>query len=179
MKIYIAGASKEPERVRRWMSAARTAGLVITLDWLAVIEAVGHANEGLSDEDRTKYAVDDWRAVREADLVWLLAPENPSTGAWVELGLALAGQIEVIVSGPARHRSIFAALATEYDHDEDAFAAIVVRHIRSRTGQLPRLLEIIHTLEVDLDAMRRAANVVARLGGEDLPFPDPAERASA
>lgn len=128
IRIYIAGASREPVRVRAWITAAQRAGWHVTLDWLAAIEAVGTANEGLSHDDRERYAADDWRAVRSADVVWVLAPEQPSIGCWVEMGLALAsGHAHVVVSGPARERTIFGALAEEHTTDAAAFMALVQR----------------------------------------------------
>lgn len=134
LRVYVAGASKEPERVRWAMDAVRALGCEITLDWLAVIEAEGAANEGLTDAVRRRAARADLDAVGDADVLWLLAPSNASTGAWVELGAALSGRAwaahpgGVIVSGPARHRCIFAALADEeHDTDEAALASLRVR----------------------------------------------------
>lgn len=128
-RIYVAGASKEPTRVRDAMGCAREAGFDLTLDWLAAIEKAGAANEGLSDGDRRHYAADDLAAVADADFVWLLAPDNASTGAWVELGYAIAlrdaigssPRPRIVVSGRARVRCIFAAFA-DYESDNDANA---------------------------------------------------------
>lgn len=133
LRVYVAGASKEPERVRAAMEAVRAAGFKITLDWLAAIEEAGAANEGLSDEDRRRYAKEDLRSVQRADVVWVLAPESTSTGAWVELGFALAirdgcgwNDLAIVVSGAARTRCIFAALAdAEFDSDEEALAWVL------------------------------------------------------
>lgn len=130
MKLYIAGASREPERVRAMMEAAKALGFDLTLDWLAVIEAVGAANEGLTDEQRRHHAREDLCAV-DADVVWVLAPSVPSAGAWCEMQRAIdrvefgppreRGGPLLVVSGPARLRCIFASLADyEYDTDEVA-----------------------------------------------------------
>lgn len=126
MRIYVAGASKEPERVRAAMTAVQMHGHELTLDWLAEIETAGAANEGLCDADRIRYAEADLRAVADADVVWLLAPEAPSAGCWVELGAAVTrGSAYIVVSGPARVRCIFAALAdVEVDDDAEALRAI-------------------------------------------------------
>lgn len=135
MKLYIAGASKEPERVRAMMEAAEALGFELTLDWLHVIEVEqGGAANPACDVLRRRFARDDLRAVREADIVWVLAPENASTGSWCELQHAIdmrdwVPRIDrrlgllplVLVSGPARLRCIFASLADyEYDTDEVA-----------------------------------------------------------
>jgi nucleoside 2-deoxyribosyltransferase len=126
LRVYVAGASKEPERVRWAMDSLRSAGCKVTLDWLAVIEKAGSANEGLSDAQRARAAHDDLVGVQVADVLWVLAPENTSTGAWVELGYALALGTIVVVSGHARTRSIFAALAGhEFDSDDEALEHIV------------------------------------------------------
>jgi nucleoside 2-deoxyribosyltransferase len=127
VRIYVAGASKEPQRVRWAMDGVRDLGCELTLDWLAVIDAAGAANEGLNDAERRKYARADLAAVRCADLVWLLAPDNASTGAWVELGYAVACGVPIVVSGRARTRCIFASLGAEFDEDIDALAYVALR----------------------------------------------------
>ena len=128
LRAYIAGASAEADRVRHWMDQVECQpDMQLTLDWLAAIEAHGGlANQGLSDDDREAVSAANWRAIQEADVVWLLAPQLPSAGAWVELGLAIAsGRVRVLVSGPARLRSIFCALAEEHDSDHEAWGALV------------------------------------------------------
>ncbi len=144
--VYIAGASARPfrERTRKWMRkvCAPSSSMTLTLDWLSIIEHVeaqgGGANEGLTDEERREYGEADWQAVRRADVVWVLAPENSSTGAWCELAFALAhnrfagqrrdprdSRPRVLISGPASRRCIFAALAQEFDTDEAAYAHLL------------------------------------------------------
>src|SRR5262249_23058209 len=132
MKIYIAGASSEPERVRAAMDAARKLGFEVTVDWLAAIAEAGAANAGLSVADRIKYANADRAGVENADIVWLLAPAGSSTGAWVELGYALGLRSDrtmlrplwqTIVSGPAQDRCIFAELCDlKFREDAEALA---------------------------------------------------------
>jgi nucleoside 2-deoxyribosyltransferase len=132
LRVYVAGASAEPERVRWAVAAVRAMGAEVAIDWLAAIEEAGAANEGLTDADRVRYAQDDLCAVEDADVMWLLAPVEPSAGAWVELGYALAlaankrAPDRIVVSGSARVRCIFAALADEeHDRDEDALASLL------------------------------------------------------
>ena len=126
-RVYVAGASKERHRCRGAMKMIQRSGFEITCDWLAAIEAEGLANEGLNDAKRRHYADEDLRGVERADLVWVLAPEAASTGSWTELGAALIlrrlglGAGVIVVSGPARERSIFAVHADfETDHDLEA-----------------------------------------------------------
>jgi hypothetical protein len=127
LAVYVAASSREMPRARWAMDALRAAGVRITCDWVAAIEAAGAANEGLTDEQRRRYASEDLYGLRLADVVWLLAPETPSAGAWVELGYAMAWRhLRIVVSGPSRVRCVFAALADlETDRDEDALAEIV------------------------------------------------------
>jgi hypothetical protein len=143
VKIYIAGASKEPARVRAMMDAVKEFGLEITLDWLATIKAEGAANEGLDDNKRRRYARADFDAVGNADWIWVLAPDltSSSAGCWAELGYAQAlfdvrsGALfprrkglglhhpRIIVSGLGRVKCIFTSLVErEFDHDGEALA---------------------------------------------------------
>lgn len=111
MKLYLAGSSKERRTIAAYMHELTRAGHVITHDWVAAMDACPLAEADLDVSDARRYALDDLRGVRAADVVWFLAPETISTGAWVELGYALgihAGAI--IVSGETP--SIFARLAS-------------------------------------------------------------------
>lgn len=125
LRVYVAGASKEAQRCRYMMDAVVRVGAVLTLDWLAAIEKEGAANEGLTHEKRQHYAKEDMQAVLDAHVLFLLAPMLPSTGAWTELGIALAAnklrkhKITIITAGPqsAREKSIFCAQGFEYEYD--------------------------------------------------------------
>ncbi len=119
MRVFVAGASAEAERVRAAMDRVEVEGWTLALDWLAAIEKEGTAND-MPRAKRATYALIDWDAVRGADVLWLLAPHRPSTGAWVELGLALAHGVRVVTSGPASERCIYAACGAEVLEDRDA-----------------------------------------------------------
>ena len=126
-KIYVAGASKEAARCRAMIDAVKALGYELTLDWLAEIEKAGAANEGLEHPERQRYAIADMEAVVKADILLVLAPDAFSTGAWVELGIALGHNalaadswgvvrtppIRIIVSGSetAIAKCIFTSLA--------------------------------------------------------------------
>lgn len=126
LRVYVAGASAEPDRARWAMDAVRASGAEVAHDWLAAIEAAGSANGGLAHVVRQRAATECLEAVESSDVLWLLAPETPSAGAWVELGAALGAGIEVIASGPACGRSIFCSLAVD-ECPTDADALEIVR----------------------------------------------------
>lgn len=125
MRVYVAGASREMDRCAAAMALVRELGGTITCDWVEAIRASGSpANEGKTDEERRADATEDLKGVSDADVLWLLAPEGTSAGAWTELGYALALRsttrhhesgrpLRIVVSGRASARSIFAALADE------------------------------------------------------------------
>jgi hypothetical protein len=127
VKVYVAGASREPERVRRWMDMLRGAGHEITHDWLAAMEAAPAPDHLMSTTALLPYALADQAAVLEADVVWVLAPEAPSTGCWVELGMALQAGRRVVVSGPGARRCIFSAMARVMATDAEAFELVTDR----------------------------------------------------
>jgi len=134
LRLYIATASNPLEEAERRIADARAAGFEITHDWTKDVRSAGNAS--LDDPRiRTSAAKADLRGVETADVVWLIQPENASTGAWVELGYALAlkeaenskhaaKRPRIVVSG-ASTRCIFADLADDRftDHD-DAFVFI-------------------------------------------------------
>lgn len=117
-ECYLAGASAEPDItvVERYMALLREAGHVITFDWTKAVRAVGNGSP--PDKDvRSSAAITDLQGVERCQIFWLLQPSNQSTGAWVELGHALAFKKVrsllgtkrpiIIVSG-ATERCIFA-----------------------------------------------------------------------
>lgn len=126
MKLYLAASSREADRVRRAQLAIRERGWLLTLDWLTELEsnlARGVRDADLSREDQRRHAQADLDAIREADVVWLLAPQEPTKGAWTELGFALGIGKPVVVSGAAS--CIFLELAAlRCDSDESAPGAI-------------------------------------------------------
>lgn len=126
MKIYVSGASAEADAIAQYMSRLRAGGIEITLDWVAGLKAniaEGKTDALLTNEERAQYAEADLDAIAQADVFWLLAPENPSTGSWVELGYALSCQdgLSIFVSGPGRTRCIFVACADgQFQSHEEA-----------------------------------------------------------
>ena len=116
LNVYVAGSVRERmERAVPVIAQLRAAGVEITLDWTTDIDP--SASESRSDADvpddvRRRAAEDDMDGVRRADFVLLLAPdERGSSGAWVELGVALALKIPVVVTGQMARRTIFTSMA--------------------------------------------------------------------
>lgn len=121
LRVYVAGASAEPERVRWAMDALRELGCEV-YDW-----RVGYRpTEELTREERAAAARADLAAMDGADFIWCLAPAGRSD-CLVELGYAVAWAglgTRVLVSGPVTSRGIFAALLEEHDEDEHALGEI-------------------------------------------------------
>jgi hypothetical protein len=112
MKIYLAGASKEIDNVKRYRDAVISLGHEITHDWIADIEreaSKGVTDHDLTDDEARRYAQKDLRGIASADLFWFLLPGLPSPGAWFEFGFAVrmfqgTGFPKLIVSGYSRGR---------------------------------------------------------------------------
>lgn len=133
MKIYVAGASAELERAESAIASLRAAGHEITHDWPAVIRRVriegGQKDSDLTDEERHGHAHDDLLAVERADVLWLLVPDAPTSGAWVELGFAIGlawpdtateGPRLVIVSGAKHRNALFCSMGDQAFDDDQA-----------------------------------------------------------
>lgn len=126
--VYVAGSSGEIESCASWAHRLRDAGHDVERDWPAIASANGGPNpRDAQHELRLDLAEGDLRGVFNASIFWLLVPDAPSCGAWVELGYAWSLRRKIIVSGDWR-KSIFTSLADlRFDQHEAAF-----RHI---TGQ--------------------------------------------
>lgn len=128
MNIYVAGSSLEVALIEEYMRRLRAAGHIITHDWtVPVRESAQIAQRDLTEADRWRHARADRQGVLDADIFWMLIPTTPSSGAWVELGIAAGGGRPglSIVSGDWR-RSIFTSLADQrFDTHAEAFAFIM------------------------------------------------------
>lgn len=127
MKIYVAGASKEIDRIEGFMARLRAAGHVITLDWTVEVRSAGSGSPD-DDELRKACARADLLGVEACDVFWIVKPDegSTSTGAWVELGHALAfGGKTTVASGTSR-KCIFADLVDhDFDDHEEALAFLL------------------------------------------------------
>ena len=120
--VYVAGASAErAKRAKPVMAALSRAGYVITHDWTEAVDMHGANNEHgqLTPADLEECAIADFYGVKTADIVVLLSPEGPSTGAWAELGMALAFRCQVLIAGKCDH-CIFSWLPQCRRFDTDA-----------------------------------------------------------
>lgn len=115
-KIYVAGPRDQAKQVAAYMDGLRRAGYLVTHDWTA-----GVLSPGVPDAERTPsiqnaIAQEDMAGIRDAAVVWLLAPSAGGTGCWVELGYALGisspaagGWHRTVVVSGAADRTIFCA----------------------------------------------------------------------
>lgn len=128
--VYVAGASKELERCKRWIAELEKTGIRVTTDWTKPVEKYGSAGLELSQPEKWFFARGNLRGIDEATLVWLLAPplEATSVGMWIEFGYALyaTNRKKILVSPPVSNRCIFATLpqVVEFATDEEVFAFI-------------------------------------------------------
>jgi nucleoside 2-deoxyribosyltransferase len=137
VKVYIAASSREPERVRAAQRMLTELGIELTLDWLTSIEAnlaLGLRDSDLSIADQRQHANADLLAVEQADVLWLLAPKEPTKGAWIELGYALGHGTPVLVTGDAS--CIFLTLTDwQLPRDEDARERLALEQGHLAWGQ--------------------------------------------
>jgi hypothetical protein len=124
IKVYVAGASSERHtRAIPVIAKLRAAGVQITHDW------TDDPGFGVDPSQYTRKMAResarlDQKAVEAADCVLLLAPNKPSTGAWVELGIALGQRIPVWVAG--EHDCIFVESAHAFFWtDDEAVQALI------------------------------------------------------
>lgn len=132
-RVYVAGASSERnERAKPVIAVLRAVGFHITHDWTVSVDMnCGGNNQPkptITEDVLRQCAIDDFRGVEAADIFVLLAPQNASTGAWVELGIALAMASAckaVYISGKV-DRCIFALMpgCQRFETDEDLLKAL-------------------------------------------------------
>lgn len=131
LKVYVAASSRELERVDRALEGlSKIPNVEVTYRWIDDMRK--QMAKGLTDKDLTReeaLEVGDacLQGVYDADLVWLLYPNETTRGAWVELGYAralfdqnLIGRIVVSYEG----RTSAGASPLVLDDDEDYHEAL-------------------------------------------------------
>lgn len=116
--VYVAAASSEVLRAHRVMQAIRKMGFTVTHDW--TVPVLKYGPMGAPPDVLRAEAMADAEGVVTAAMFVFLAPTGPSTGAWWELGLAMAEGTPVFMSGESQ--CIFTRLldpAFLYACDED------------------------------------------------------------
>lgn len=126
LRVYIAGASAEVDLCERYRDRLHAHGIDVH-DWMSRVRTNPHRHDrAIPEAERRRIAAQNANAVAIADVFWLLVPETPTIGAWVELGIAFgSARPAVLVSGPFALRSIFADLADGFTEHEHAFDHVV------------------------------------------------------
>jgi hypothetical protein len=136
LAVYLAGASRELPRVKKYAKVLEESGLVrLTYRWWEAVEkhGVGLDHE-LTRELQAVHARADLDGLTEAQLVWCLWPDGPSAGVPLEFGYALAisndWPLRLVVSGEKSSSCIFSALAHYRDTSDLLGLAEVLRVAR-------------------------------------------------
>lgn len=123
--VYVAGSSKEIDRVRAVMAALIEGGCEIAYDWTQSVDEAriaGFSNNSDADvpfEVRRKCADDDIAAVKRSNAVLFLGSNaNNSRGAHVELGVGI-GREKIVVAVNGKH-TIFTDATGVYHTETDA-----------------------------------------------------------
>lgn len=129
--LYLAGASAEIDRARKWAQALRDADITVLSTWVEVIGKAGAANPAdATPEQLTKWTLRDEAEVKGSELLWLLLPAKGihTVGAYIELGIARASGKHIVTSG--LHRPIFTPVLADvsFATDEEAFEYIQTGH---------------------------------------------------
>jgi hypothetical protein len=116
MKVYVAGSTKEIERVRDMQKSVRDKGWDIILDWTKWIEGETGIEGPL--ERGSEIAIREISACQNADLTILLCPiVSSGLGCWIEVGAALASGNEVWIIEPRKDSVFWNHPAVTYFYD--------------------------------------------------------------
>lgn len=104
MNVYVAGSTRDVERVKGVQDAVRAFGHVITFDWTgAEGEIRTDGSWDTASEAGARIASREIAACRNADLTILLfPPTGGGLGCWIEMGATLASGGEVWIVEPGR-----------------------------------------------------------------------------
>lgn len=100
--VYVAGSTRDVERINRVQEAVRRRGWEITFDWTRA-EVRTDDSWDTVPEQGARIAEQEIEACRAADLTILLFPPNGGgLGCWIEMGATLANGGAVWVVEPSR-----------------------------------------------------------------------------
>ena len=103
-RVYVAGSTRDVERINAVQRLVRGAGWEITFDWTgAEGEIRTDGSWDTASEKGAEIAMREIEACRSADLTILLfPPKGGGLGCWIEMGATLAAGGEVWIVEPGR-----------------------------------------------------------------------------
>jgi electron transfer flavoprotein alpha/beta subunit len=105
MKFYVASSYELKHETKHAQKLIKHAGHTITGDWTTHLE-IAHAPN--ADQLSLDYAIEDAVSIKEADVFVLLLGERKSTGAHIELGIAIgAGLTHIYLVGEMKDFTLF------------------------------------------------------------------------
>lgn len=104
MKVYVAGSTRDLDRVRSVQNLARSLNHEITFDWTGSEGEIRiDGSWDVAHETGSRVAQTEIAACLSADLTILLFPPNGGgLGCWIEMGASLASGSQVWVVSPGR-----------------------------------------------------------------------------
>ena len=127
--VYVGGASRELERVERFIARVKAAGHTITFDWTVGVRMAlwmprQRHESPMAASNRAAIWSDCINGVSEAAVCVVLAPASAETrGMWAEIGVRHACGGEAIYVGHDDD-SIATSMMTVVADDDAAFAAL-------------------------------------------------------
>ncbi len=95
-RVYVAASFEQRDEVRKMYDRLREAGHSITADWTTHSEITSLESPAEREELKRQYAIEDTEGVTSATVYVLMIGERKSTGAHIELGVALGAGIKRI-----------------------------------------------------------------------------------
>ena len=92
-RIYVAASFEQKDEVKALHKQLQAAGHTITVDWTTHKEIVSLESEEEREALKRQYATEDTNGIISASVYVLLLGSRKSTGAHIELGIALGAQI--------------------------------------------------------------------------------------
>lgn len=95
-RIYVAASFEQREAVRELYKQLQAAGHTITADWTTHKELADLKSEDERETLKRQYVMEDTNGVMSASVYALLVGDRKSTGAHIELGIALGARVKHI-----------------------------------------------------------------------------------
>ena len=128
-RVYVAASFEQANDVKALYKKLRAAGHIITADWTVHQEIASMGSEKERQALKSQYVIEDTDGVTSSSVYALLLGPRKSTGAHIELGIALGAKVPLIVliGNPDENQLFYSHSSVTIVPDVDTFMQLLAK----------------------------------------------------
>lgn len=126
-RVYIAASFEQKADVKALYERLEKAGHTITADWTVHKEIVSLKSREERKALKNQYVIEDTEGVKSASVFALIIGSRKSTGAHIELGIALGAKVPriILIGKPSESQLFYCHPSITVASDVDAFMKLL------------------------------------------------------